>query len=238
MNVRTMFVIFLLIPLSVMSQSPKPTPTVTPDKSRDEINERFRKSLMDKFKNDRKVIEKMLGGGLFKQFDKKLEDMLKQFDNGLYQQFEKDMNKFFDDENFDQIFKNANPYQFMNAGEFKWIETPKERILILKSEFPKDAPLDIKIENGKVHLKGKVMKQGTWMDNGQVISGKRAVDFDRKISIPRDVHFDKASFDKKDGNIIIKFPKKYIQKAPLKKKKKSSGKKLKPLKRQEGERKI
>lgn len=217
-------------------QEPTPTPVATPKKkSREQINKEFRDSLLEKIKRDREVIEKMLGGGLFKQFDKELEGLLKQFDNGFYKQFEDDMNKFFEDDNFDKIFKSANPYQFMNVGEYKWIETPKERILILKQEIQEDSPLDIKIEKGIIKIKGKAMKLGSWMENGKIIQGKKAVDFEREIQIPSDVHQDKAQFDKKEGNILIKFPKKYVSDT------KSSDphqRKLNPLKRQEGEPKI
>jgi len=231
------FIVIFFFCLSVSAQSKKPTPVPKNEekKSRQQVNKEFRDALLEKIKRDRQVIEKMLGGGLFKQFDKQLEDMLKQFDNGFYKQFEDDMNKFFEDENFDKIFKNSNPYQFMGYGEYKWIETPKERILIFKQEIAEDEPLDIKIENGKVKFKGKALKQTTWMENGQIMQGKKAIAFEREVMIPTDVHHEKAKFEKKDGNIQIRFPKKYVYEP---KKADPKFRKLKPLKRQEGEKKI
>jgi HSP20 family molecular chaperone IbpA len=213
-----------------------PKVTATPEKkSREEVNKNFRDALLEKIKRDRQVIEKMLGGGLFKQFDKQLEDMLKQFDDGFYKQFETDMNKFFEDKNFDKIFKNANPYQFMDLGDTKWIETPKERILIFKLDVSKETPLDIKIEKGKVKFKGQALKQTTWMENGKIIQGKKAIQFEREVMIPSDVRHDQAKFDKKEGNILIKFPKKYVF---TPKKQDPKIQKLKPLKRRQGEPRI
>lgn len=233
---RISALVTLFFCFQLMGQTPTPKATPTPEKkSREQINKEFRDALLEKIKRDRQVIEKMLGGGLFKQFDKQLEDMLKQFDNGFYKQFETDMNKFFEDENFDKIFKNANPYQFMDLGEYKWFETPRERILIFKQEISEDAPLDIKIEKGKVKFKGKALKQTTWMENGKIMQGKKAIDFEREIMIPTDVHQDKAKFDKKDGNILIKFPKKYVYEPN---KQDPKFRKLKPLKRRQGEPKV
>lgn len=215
-------VLFFLICFGVLAQTPTATPE--PEKSKEQVDEEFRQSLLEKIKKDREVIENLLGGGLFKQFDKKLEEMLKHFDSGFYKQFDKDFEKFFDDENFEKMFKNANPHQFMDKGEMKWMETPKERILILKLEMAKDAPMDIRIEKGKIFIKGKVVK------------GTREVEVEREVSIPRDVHGDQAKFENEEGRILIKLPKKSASATERKQlQRKQLQKKLKPLKRRQGE---
>lgn len=169
------------------------------EKEQEEAVKRWRKEM----ENDRALIQKYFKNDLFKKFDKEVEKVLKSFDPGAFQ-------KFFDDDNFDKMFDQVNPSQGLAEGDYRWIETPKEKILILKMTITEDAPFDIKIENNHIVVKGSIVKkreqktsQGSnFYESRQTIS--------KTFPIPNDVDGDKAQFENKNGEIRIKLPKKKV----------------------------
>jgi hypothetical protein len=98
---------------------------------------------------DRQLIQKYFKGDLFKQFDKEIQKVLKSSDPGLFQ-------NFFDDKNIDKLLKSSGLSGALDAGDFRWIETPKEKILILKINLKENAPFEIKIENNHIVIKGQL----------------------------------------------------------------------------------
>lgn len=169
------------------------------EKEQQEAVKRWREQM----EQDRALIQKYFKSDLFKQMDKEVEKVLKSFDPGAFQ-------KFFDDDNFDKMFDKAKPFKGLREGDSRWIETPKEKILILKMTMPEDAPFEIKIENDHIIVKGTIIEkreqktsQGT-----NFYETRRSVN--KTFPVPRDVDADRAQFENKAGEVLIKLPKKKV----------------------------
>ncbi len=147
-------------------------------------------------------------------FLKMVEEMQKRQREMIRSLFNDDGNfgKAFDDieKEFDQLgfgdsfgFKN-NPI----IGEYDWLDDGQFKTLKLKITQVKDRPLDIKIKDGMIHLKGVVESQEK--------NSKSIVSFQRSFSLPLDIDQNNPSFENKDGEILIKFPKLNRTSSPLK----------------------
>ena len=110
-----------------------------------EAIKRWRKDM----EKDRQLIQKYFKGDIFKQFNKEIDKVLKSTDPGLFQ-------NFFDDKNIDKLLKGSGLSSGLKEGDFRWIETPLEKILILKMKLKEDAPFEIKIENNHIIIKGEI----------------------------------------------------------------------------------
>lgn len=201
-------------------------------KQRDEVNKRFRRSLIDKLNQEKKLIEKLLGVDIYKQFDGQLEKLLEEFDDG----FHDNMQKIFEDDTFNPFFQGANQFQYGFGSLGTWSETDQEKIFTIEQDFPKDTPLDIKIENRQIKVKGiiekKFKRKGPHGDIAQV----QKMTINKQVSIPHDVYWEKARFEQKDGKTRIAFPKKNAMKPTQDSKPENSPpNNLKPLKKRKGE---
>ena len=150
----------------------------------------------DQMELDRQKIRELLGVDMLGDVSKRFEELIKKFHGS-------DMNSFFQDDNFSQFLDDWDPYEGLAQGSSHWMETPKERILIMKYKSQKDSPIDIKIEKGKIQIKGtseEVSEMGG-------VKSKSVSTFHQTYSIPSDVDAEKAIFENKNGEILIKFPK-------------------------------
>lgn len=115
--------------------------------------------------------------------EKKMEEMIKRFDQtGAF---------------------DLSALSTSDIGEYDWIDTPTHKILKLKIKQAKDQPLDIKIEQGMIRLKGQTESK---IGSGKSVS-KSIVNFERSFSIPQDVDQTNPEFENKDGEVHIKFKK-------------------------------
>jgi HSP20 family molecular chaperone IbpA len=105
----------------------------------------------------------------------------------------------FDNEDF---FSGGND----TVGEYGWHETKTQQVLSLKVKQIKDRPLDIKINKGQITIKGDVESQ---IEQG---SKKRVskMHFERVFSIPDGVDQTNPEFENKQGELLIKFKKKWV----------------------------
>lgn len=155
-------------------------------------------------RTDKEIIQDFLRGSeeVFKLFDRRFEKLIEKH-------YRKDMDSFFKDDNFNRFFQQWDPFEQMSSGQSHWMETPKERVLIVKVETSEEAPVEINIEDGKIIISGKVITESGF--------GKRVQSFKKVFGVPNDVHSDKAIFENNEGEILIKFPKKKAGKAPTRK---------------------
>jgi HSP20 family molecular chaperone IbpA len=164
---------------------------------------------------DRELIRKMLGGDrYFQEIEKEFEELMNQFHKGSF-------DSFFKDDNFDKFFKKWQPQRRLNSNEFRWIETPTEKILIFKGKPAKNSPLSIKVENGIITISGTVVSENeVKLPTGGISKSFSSSSFSKSFSVPPDTDSTKAVIDNNiNGEIVIKLPKltKSIPKVPSKK---------------------
>ena len=150
-------------------------------------DEQIRRELEIMLKARDEMLRSLLDDSAFNDFDKRFEDMIKRFNL-----------KDFNLNGFDTDGKIL--------GEYDWQETNTERIFLLKVKQIKDKPRDIKIEKGKIHLKGDV-EVISEENNHSKRKQATHIHFERSISIPEDVDQSNPSFDNKEGVLYIKFKK-------------------------------
>lgn len=131
------------------------------------------------------MIKSLLNDSGFQNFDKRFEDLMKNFEK----------NSFGPGTNMDGAI----------IGEYDWRETDTHQIFVLKVKQIKDRPLDIKIEKGRILLKGDVES----IDENVAKKTKRVskVHFERTFSIPVGVDQNNPEFENKAGELLIKFKK-------------------------------
>lgn len=191
------WMLLLLFPISLMAQTPSPKEPRKPE-TRQERRERLRLQMQRQVRDSRRIIEQFLSDEMFTDMHQQFEDMMKQFDNGNADPFE----QFFDDKTIEKLFggkRGSKAFGMLGTGQSRWIETPKERILVLKIESTKDNPIDFKIEDAKITISGKVARTSN--------RGITSHNFKRSFNIPKDCDPAGAKFENKDGEILIKFPK-------------------------------
>lgn len=121
--------------------------------------------------------------------DQRMEEMIKRFDNWPN----------FGDEQMDLG---------SSFSDSSWTQTNTHRVLTIKVKQIKDRPLDIKINNGMITLKG---------DTELEMGGRKSImKFERSFSIPKDVDEANPEFGNLSDQIIIKFKFKNLSKAPSK----------------------
>ncbi len=191
----------LLIPIIFVSnlygQTPAPKTPRQPE-TRQERRERMREKMREQMRDSRRIIEQFLSDDMFADMHKQFEDMAKQFEDGRTDQFD----QFFDDKAIERLFgglRGSKAFGMLGSGQSRWLETPKERILVLKLEASKDTPIDFKIEDSKITISG-VVERKTNM-------GVSKRSFKRTFKIPPDCDPAGAKFENKEGEILIKFPK-------------------------------
>lgn len=165
------------------------------------------------------------------QFHKQLEEIMKAREEMLRALMDDSMSGSFEKRMMDIMknFENEGDFGFGQmegpvVGEYDWVETDTHKILKIKVKQIKDKPLDIKIQNNEIKIKGDV--ESTQV-NGKNKIVKR-VNFERTFEMPDDIDKTNPEFENsKDGFMQIKF-KKLVAKASPKKEsiKKSVGPRL------------
>lgn len=90
------------------------------------------------------------------------------------------------------------------VGEYDWVETDTHKILKIKVKQIKDKPLDIKIQNDEIKIKGEV--ESTEVRGKQKIA--RKVSFERTFEMPDGIDKTSPEFENdKDGFMQIRFKK-------------------------------
>ncbi len=148
-----------------------------------------------------KMLEDMLKGGLFKDFEKKFEKMMDDFDD-------EHLDSFFDDEDFNTILRGFNPHRGLEEGDYRWMDTPKERILILKLGDIKDNELKIDIKDGAVTVSGTITKKVENRTQHGTSTSVSTSSFKKQFLVPRDADSTRPEIENKEGEVLIRFPKK------------------------------
>lgn len=95
--------------------------------------------------------------------------------------------------------------------EMSWSESKEGRSLVVVPK-NKDQKFEINVEQGMVHLKGKVEEKSEY--------GSTVSQFSQSFSVPRDCDWAKVKIVEKEGKILLLFP--YIKDAQLQKKSKKT----------------
>jgi HSP20 family molecular chaperone IbpA len=177
LNLRIFSLIFLILIFQFNAFS-----QISPER-----DEQIKRELEAMLKARDEMLRSLLDDSAFNDFDKRFEDMIKRFNL----------------QNFDQ---NGFDTDGKILGEYDWQESNTERIFMLKVKQIKDKPLDIKIEKGKIILKGDV--EAISEEYNHVKQKKIShIHFERSVLIPIDVDQTNPSFENKNGVLLIKFKK-------------------------------
>lgn len=158
--------------------------------------DQMQKQIEEIMKAREELLRSLMDGSNMGDFDKRMEEMMKRFGgiSGL-------------DSSFDAFDSPV-------VGEYDWQETENEKILKIKIKQVKDRPLDIKIEQGMIKIKGDV--EATQGSGNNVV--KRVMKFERSFSLPADIDQTNPVFENKKDDLLVKFKKlsrdKKIKKEP------------------------
>ncbi len=157
------------------------------------------------------VMKSLMEGSLFDQFESRMGKMIEEMEKaqrergfgGQLDLFE----NFFQSDDFFRGLRAQDPFGQMNTGQFEWVETPKERLLIAKIEQNEDSPINIEIKDGQISFKGEVRIERV-SEGGQGQSRSVQVQrFNKSFSIPEDCDPEKVKFENEEGKIIVRFSK-------------------------------
>jgi HSP20 family molecular chaperone IbpA len=154
----------------------------------DDRQVQMQKQIEEVMKARDQILKSLIDDSDFQDMSSRMEKLMKSFDN-------------------DDFFSGSDDV----VGEYDWKETKTYQILSLKVKQIKDRPLDIKIKEGKVTIKGDVESQSTSKTQKKITR----VHFERVFSIPPGVDETNPEFENKKGELLIKFKKK-ITVAPKK----------------------
>lgn len=191
--------ILFLFSFGVFAQAPtpEPKPTRTPE-TRQERRERMRTQMREQMRESRRILQQFLNDDMFTGLRQQFEQMMEQMESGSTDSFD----QFFDDDVMERLFRGQqgrNAFGSLTTGQSRWIETPKDRTLVLKLEAAKNNPIDFKIEGSRLTISGHMERRHP--------QGVAKQSFTRTFEIPRDCDPTQAKFENKDGEILIKFPK-------------------------------
>lgn len=164
-------------------------------------------------------MQEMMNKNMRKNFEE-MDQMMKQFEKGFQDDFFED--DFFQGDSslqkrLNQLLHGFGNIEFDRDRDYKWKETPKERILELKFVPVKDSPVDIKVTKDKITIKGKSESKQKTIVNGKVQELISIINFDKSLSVPADVDGNKAIIEEMKGGIRIRLPKKHVMSKDLKK---------------------
>lgn len=166
--------------------------------------EGYRDAMRDAIERNRQIMEQILSSDFFEKMEADHQNFLKGLDHSnLFKDFGR---PFFGQNNE----KNER---------LKWSENEKERILIVDIGTG-DRPLDIKIKNDMIHIKGEVSKREENKGSDGIHARVYSYQFNESQSLPRDVDGSKAQFEKKGEKLWIRFPKVDISEVKKEKKNK------------------
>ena len=150
---------------------------------------------------DRQFIQKYFKSDLFKKFDKEIEKVLKGFDAAG------SIQNFLGNGGLHKVFKGNKA---LKHSDYRWIETPVQRILILKMSILESKPFEIKIESDQIIIKGTVIekREQVTAQGSNFFESSRYIE--ENFQVPRDVDSNRAVINQSKGEILIKIPKKKI----------------------------
>lgn len=156
-------------------------------------DEQLKRQIDEVMKAREEMLKSLMDDSFSGEFEKRMEDMMKRF-GGIGP-----------GNPFDQFDSQA-------IGSYDWEETPTEKILKIKVTQSKDQPLDIKIENGMISIKGIA----------ETLSGtgankiKSRINFQKSFSLPTDIDQSNPDFknNEKLGELWITFKKIMSKKSP------------------------
>lgn len=196
---KAVSLILFLLSLSAFAQTPTPEPKPTrKPETRDERRERMRTQMREQMRESRRILQQFLNDDMFTGLRQQFEQMMEQMESGSTDSFD----RFFDDDVMERLFRGQqgrSAFGALSMGQSRWIETPKDRTLILKLEAAKDNPIDFKIEGSRLTISGHMERRHP--------QGVTKQSFTRTFEIPSDCDPTQAKFENKDGEILIKFPK-------------------------------
>lgn len=156
-------------------------------------DEQFNKQLEEIMNARAEMLKALMDDSSSSGLEKRMEEMMRRFSNQ-------------GDFGFGQM-------EGAVVGEYDWTETDTSKILKIKVKQIKDKPLDIKIENNEIKIKGEV--ESTEMRGRQKIA--RKVQFERTFEMPDGIDKTNPEFENgKDGFMQIKFKKLTAKKLPPK----------------------
>lgn len=187
-------ILLMLTGGSVEAQAPQP-------------DERL-KSLREKMRKDHEMINRLLNDDAFANINRDFHERFKKLLEDFYQGTPED---FFNQQRFDQFFREWSPNSYEQDDSGQWLDTADERILVLKLDIPKDTPLDIKIEKGVIQVSGKTKRKRAASQGKSMI--EEEVQFQKAFPIPSDCVAASAQFENAEGEIKIRLRKKTARKA-------------------------
>lgn len=156
-------------------------------------DEQLKRQIDEVMKARDEMLKSLMDDSFSGEFEKRMEDIMKRF-GGI---------------------GPGNPFDQSDSlaiGSYNWEETPTEKILKIKVTQSKDQPLDIKIENGMISIKGIA----------ETLSGtgankiKSRINFQKSFSLPTDIDQSNPEFknNEKLGELWITFKKIMSKKSP------------------------
>lgn len=160
-------------------------------------DEQIKRQIDEVMKARDEMLKSLMDDSFSGEFEKRMEDIMKRF-GGI-----------------GPGFGQGNPFDQSDSlaiGSYNWEESPTEKILKIKVTQSKDQPLDIKIENGMISIKGIA----------ETLSGtgankiKSRINFQKSFSLPTDIDQTNPEFKNKDklGELWITFKKIMSKKSP------------------------
>ena len=145
-------------------------------------------------------------------FEELFNKLLKQFDDQMDKEMKR-FEKFFDTHTFQGLDKMLPQFGSPNPGaEPFWRETPNERILVFKVETTNQGiPFNIKIKDGSITVTGTVQKQQKSIDptTGSSSFSSNTYQFQHgPMILPKDIDPEGVKIENKNGEVLIRFPKK------------------------------
>lgn len=205
-----LFVIFLSMSQVVKGEGPLQESEKDSSQANRERQDRFRQRLAEQ----QRILNELLNDETFKQgigtirglFDRLGKQLDSQnFSHGLFD----DVENFFQGQGLDHFLAESQLFKKLKSGTGKWIETPSEKILVLKLDVQKDTPVDIKIENEKVSISAVGSRNQNMTDmNGHQRIRQFEYQINQTYNVPEDCNGNAAKFENKNGEIKIRFPKK------------------------------
>ncbi|MDD0853095.1 hypothetical protein HBN50_08305 [Halobacteriovorax sp. GB3] len=198
---RSFFVFILcFVSLSTLAQDQ--------DKAGLSTQEQMREAMKRALEENKRIMDKMMNSDFFQSMD------------SFKDQFFKDFN------NRDSFFKGDTDFfkgiEFESNLSKKWVDKEEERVLVIEIG-EGDRPIDIKIENGQIQLKGEVLKKEESQSENGMRTRQYTYQFNESFPIPKGLSHKKVKFEKKGKELWIRFAR--LEKVSIEKDKK----KRKPL---------
>ncbi len=139
------------------------------------------------------MLKSLMDDSFSGEMEKRMEDMIRRFGGPGFGSGSSGFGFGFDQMNS------------ISVGSYDWDETETHKILKIKVTQSKDKPLDIKIENGMISLKG-IAESVSGTGKNKVTSH---MNFQKSFSLPTDIDQNNPEFisKEKEGEMWIKFKK-------------------------------